>query len=225
MTIPLYGLIGAGGSGRDVMPLARAQLQEQLDAGTVDLAFVVEDEAPTARVNGVRVLTMAQFREHPGERHFNIAIADWSVRRRIAEDCVAAGMRPFSIRAANALVLDQCEIGEGAILCPFVTVTSNVRIGQFFHANMYSHVAHDCVVGNYVTLAPKAAVNGRVVLEDHCYVGTGALIRNGTSQAPVTIGRGAVVGMGAVVTRSVAAGTTVVGNPARPLGSSVRGRG
>ncbi|OLP42433.1 sugar O-acetyltransferase [Rhizobium oryziradicis] len=44
------------------------------------------------------------------------------------------------------------------------------------------------------------------------WIGGGAIILGG-----VTIGDGAIVGAGAVVTRSVAAGTTVVGNPARPL--------
>ena len=34
---------------------------------------------------------------------------------------------------------------------------------------------------------------------------------------PLVIGRGATVGMGAVVTKDVAAGSTVVGNPARPM--------
>jgi acetyltransferase-like isoleucine patch superfamily enzyme len=55
---------------------------------------------------------------------------------------------------------------------------------------------------------------GRVAIEDYAYIGAGACIRQGTDQRPMVIGRGAVVGMGAVVTRSVAPDTTVVGNPA-----------
>ncbi len=46
--------------------------------------------------------------------------------------------------------------------------------------------------------------------------GEGA-IQQGAPGRPIVIGKGAVVGMGAVVTKSVAPGTTVVGNPARPL--------
>jgi acetyltransferase-like isoleucine patch superfamily enzyme len=128
-----------------------------------------------------------------------------------------AGAIPFEVRASNAVELDANTIGEGAILCPFVTITSNARIGRFFHANIYSYVAHDCVVGDFVTFAPRVHCNGSVVIEDYAYIGTGAVLRQGTPDRPLVIGRGAVVGMGAVVTKSVAPGTTVVGNPAAPL--------
>jgi acetyltransferase-like isoleucine patch superfamily enzyme len=43
------------------------------------------------------------------------------------------------------------------------------------------------------------------------------VIKQGLPGKPLVIGRGAVVGMGAVVTQSVPAQVTVVGNPARPL--------
>ena len=59
--------------------------------------------------------------------------------------------------------------------------------------------------------------NGSVVIEDHAYIGTGAMIRQGTPERPIVIGEGAVVGMGAVVTKSVAPYTTVFGNPAKLL--------
>ena len=43
-------------------------------------------------------------------------------------------------------------------------------------------------------------------------IGAGAVLLPG-----ITIGEGAMVGAGAVVTKDVAPGTTVIGNPARPL--------
>jgi acetyltransferase-like isoleucine patch superfamily enzyme len=54
-------------------------------------------------------------------------------------------------------------------------------------------------------------------VEDHAYIGTGAILRQGQPGAPLVVGRGAVVGMGAVVTKNVAPGKTVVGNPARVM--------
>ena len=114
-------------------------------------------------------------------------------------------------------MMDNIEIGEGRLLCPFVSITSNIKIGKFFHANIYSYVAHDCVIGDYVTFAPGVKCNGNIHIEDHAYIGTGAVIKQGTPDKPLVIGKGAVVGMGAVVTKSVPAGVTVVGNPARIL--------
>ena len=68
-----------------------------------------------------------------------------------------------------------------------------------------------------MTFAPAVRCNGNIVIEDHAYIGTGAVIKQGRPDRPLVIGRGAVVGMGAVVTRDVPPGVTVVGNPARPL--------
>ena len=75
-------------------------------------------------------------------------------------------------------------------------------------------------MGDFVTFAPGVHCNGNVVVEDHAYIGTGAILKQGQPGQPLVIGKGAVVGMGAVVTKSVAPGATVVGNPARPLQKS-----
>ena len=56
-----------------------------------------------------------------------------------------------------------------------------------------------------------------IVIEDHAYIGAGAIIKQGEPGKPTVIGQGAVVGMGAVVTKSISPGTTVVGNPAQQL--------
>lgn len=78
-------------------------------------------------------------------------------------------------------------------------------------------MAHDCVVGDFVTFTPRVCCNGYVHIEDHAYIGTGAVLKQGRPGQPLVIGRGAVVGMGAVVTKSVPPGATVVGNPARVM--------
>jgi len=115
--------------------------------------------------------------------------------------------------------MDAVQRGAGALLSPFVTLTSNIRIGVHFHANLYSYVEHDCVIGDYVTFAPGVRCNGNVVVEDFAYVGSGAMLRQGRPGKPLVIGRGAVVGMGAVVLDDVPAGITVAGNPARRISS------
>lgn len=199
------------------MPLARQALQDALWSGKAELVFVVEDSDDRTPVNGQRVISLEEFLEGPQGKRFNIAIGDSAARERIAKLCLASAAAPFSITAPNAVVLDANGIGPGAILSPFVTITSNASIGAFFHANIYSYVAHDCVIGDFVTFAPAVKCNGRVRIDDHAYIGTGAVIKPGSPGRPRLIGKGAVVGMGAVVTRDVPDHTTVIGNPARPL--------
>jgi len=212
-----YAILGASGFGRVVMPLARQQLQRILSAGAADLVFI-DDHPPAAECNGHRVLTYAEWLDQPASsRHMCIAIANSVVRQKLAERCMADGVQFFEVRAANVVQLDDVRLGEGAILCPFVTLTSNIRIGKHFHANLYSYVEHDCVIGDYVTFAPGVKCNGNVLVEDHAYIGTGAIIKQGQPGQPLVIGRGAVVGMGAVVTKSVPPGATVVGNPAKVM--------
>ena len=111
--------------------------------------------------------------------------------------------------------MDDVTIGDGALLSPFVTITSNNQIGQYFHGNLYSYVEHDCKIGDFVTFAPGVKCNGNVVVEDHAYIGAGALLRQGKPGAPLRVGRGAVVGMGAVVLDDVPEYAMVVGNPAK----------
>lgn len=218
MTDAIFGVYGASGYGREVMPLARAQLV--LKGIAPSQLFFIDDAPQTDIVNGQRVVSYADFLgTRQGERQVVLAIANSAVREKLAMRLDADGVGRWTVAAANAISLDDVTLGEGAVLSPFVTLTSNIRIGRHFHANIYSYVAHDCIVGDFVTFAPGVKCNGNVRIEDHAYIGTGAVIKQGSPGRPLTIGKGAIVGMGAVVTRDVPAGMTVVGNPAKPFTS------
>lgn len=211
-----FAIFGASGFGREVLPVLRQQLQQK-ESQPWELVFV-DDNPPAPLLNGHRVQTYDQWLAEPAaSRYISLAIANSTVREKLVARCVADGVAFFEVKATTVVVMDEVQMGPGAILCPFVILTSNIRIGQQFHANIYSYVAHDCVIGDFVTFAPSVHCNGNVVVEDHAYIGTGAILRQGKPCEPLVIGHGAVIGMGAVVTKNVAPGTTVVGNPARVM--------
>lgn len=212
----IYGVVGAGGFGREVIPVVKKMI---MNSGVDSEVVFIDDNDELKNVNGYRVMSLAEFLSSDfEEKLFNVAIGNSQIREKIANRMISGGAKPFSIIHDNTVTFDGLNIDASAILCPFVTVTSNAKIGKFFHANIYSYVAHDCIIGDYVTFAPSVKCNGSVIIEDHVYIGTGAIIKQGTPKRPVVIGKGAVIGMGAVVTKSVPSGITVFGNPAKPLG-------
>jgi len=87
-------------------------------------------------------------------------------------------------------------------------------------------IGADCLVGartiildsDFHDLAPdrrlEVGISKPVVMEDNVWIGTGVMILKG-----ITIGRDAVVGAGAVVTKDVPPGAIAAGNPARIIGS------
>ncbi len=212
----IYAVYGASGCGRSLMPVAREHLAR---LGIQSTIYFIDDSLREAtKINGYPAVDYQTFKAlQSAEKFVLIAIANSQIREKIAHRLENDGMQLWSVQANNTVMMDQVEIAAGAALSPFVTITSNIKIGKCFHANLYSYVEHDCVIGDYVTFAPGVKCNGNIHIEDHAYIGTGAVIKQGTPNQPLVIGKGAVIGMGAVVTKSVPPGVTVVGNPARIL--------
>ncbi|MBD8009243.1 acetyltransferase [Acinetobacter pecorum] len=212
----LYAIYGASGFGRGVMPLAREQLIAE-NIQNYELVFIDDAECQSI-VNGHKVYSFEAFLElGAADKYIAIAIANHHIREKLVQKVELYNLKHWSVIAPTVISMDEVQIGEGAILCNYVHFTSNIKVGKFFHANYFSYVAHDCIIGDYVTFAPGVKCNGNIHIEDHAYIGTGVVIKQGTPDQPLVIGKGAVVGMGAVVTKSVPPGVTVIGNPARIL--------
>ena len=207
------GIYGSGGFGRGLLPTVRAQY------GSFGNNFVFVDDDAKMDINGISTVSFEAFSAiQDTEKRVTLAVADASVRRKLAERCSSAGIEFLHVQASNVIIGDDVQIGEGAVLCPYSHITSNIEIGIHFQLNIYSYVEHDCKIGDYVTFAPGVKCNGNIHIGSGAYIGSGAVIRQGRSGQPLRIGENAVVGMGAVVTKDVAPNTTVIGNPARPMG-------
>ena len=118
---------------------------------------------------------------------------------------------PIMPRIAHrcAMALAQISIGDGVIIEPGVYLIH----GQVVIDGLVT-IGSGATIAPWVTIGLRAGNIEGATLERGVHVGTGAKLIG-----PVRVGAGARIGANAVVTSDVAAGTTVVGAPARPIGS------
>lgn len=139
------------------------------------------------------------------------------------------------------------NIGSGTKIWQFCVALAEAQIGEDCNICSHVYIENSVSIGNRVTIKNHAVLFDGVSLEDNVFVGpnvtftndktphslrganreftptptvvrTGAAIGAGAVILPgLEIGADALIGAGAVVTKNVAAGTTVIGNPARPL--------
>ena len=212
----IYAVYGAGGFGQQVLTFLKTQFVDE-DINNIKF-YYIDDNSQYKSINGDMVLAYTDFLNLKADKKFvNITIANSIVREKIAQTLIKSKIKIFSIISPQSLLLSQLNGNDALILSPFSVISCNVRIGKFCHIGFHSSISHDCILGDYVTIATGVRCNGNVHIEDHAYIGSGAVIKQGTLDQPLVIGKGAVIGMGAVVTKSVPAGVTVVGNPARIL--------
>lgn len=108
------------------------------------------------------------------------------------------------------------EIGDGTVIREYVTIHRSgfengvTKVGKNCLLMAYSHVGHDCKIGNEVVVVNSTALSGHVIVEDKAFIS--GLV--GVHQF-VRIGRNAMVGGMARVNQDILPFSTVEGNPAR----------
>ena len=112
----------------------------------------------------------------------------------------------------SARISPLARIGHNVMIMAGVVVTSNAVIGSHVCLLPNTVVHHDVTIGDFTLIGSNVTLAGSAQIEENCYIGSGSSIMNG-----LRVGAGALIGIGSNVIRDVAAGTRVVGNPARPL--------
>ncbi len=126
------------------------------------------------------------------------------------------------------VVLVGAEIGTECNICAHVLIESDVRVGDRVTIKSGVQLWDGLRIGNDVFIGPNATFANDIfprskrypekylqtVIEDGASIGAGAVILPG-----LTIGAGSLVAAGAVVTKDVAPGSLVCGNPARHVRS------
>ena len=116
------------------------------------------------------------------------------------------------------------EIGNNNNIREYVTIHRSSKedkstiIGNENFLMAYSHIAHDCNVGNRNTIVNYAGISGHVEIEDDVFLSGGALVHQF-----VKIGSMAMVGGASKITQDVLPFSLVDGNPCKVYGLNVVG--
>jgi sugar O-acyltransferase (sialic acid O-acetyltransferase NeuD family) len=208
-------IYGAGGFAREV-----AWLIESCSSPLTpySIACFIDDNSQYhgTVLNDIPVMGLEEASQKFPRAYFTVAIGSPKARQIVVQKALAQGFVPHTFIHPRAEYSRWITVGQGNIICAGNILTTNITLGHYVHINLDCTLGHDVIFGDYTTLAPGVHVSGWVHMGKRVYVGTGAVIINGTSDAPIIIEDDAVIGAGACVTKSVAQGQTVVGVPARP---------
>lgn len=204
-------IVGAGGFGRTVAQIVREINQDREEFNIC--GFV--DDNPSEKNN-----SLAQALDIPiigstdtlAEKHgyFVIASGNGATRKTLAAKIKPFGVSPATLVHPTAQVGSTASIGPGSILSLGAIVTTEVSTGAFCLHNIYSLVSHDCVLGDFVTLSPFAAMLGGSTCGDGAWLST-----RSTLSVNTRLGTNSVLGAHALALKDVPDDQIAKGTPAR----------
>jgi sugar O-acyltransferase (sialic acid O-acetyltransferase NeuD family) len=203
-------IIGAGGHGRVVLDILRAQGQYR------PIGFLDADPSLTGQIiSGLEVLGPVNLLHKLKSQKVKgaiVGIGDNNARLRYAKLVMEQGLELINAIHPSAVVSQTAILGRNIVIAPGAVVGTDARIADSVIVNTSAVIDHECEICQGTHICPAAALAGRVRIGVATFVGLGSRIIQ-----CLKIGDGCVIGAGAVVIRDVEDGATVVGVPARVL--------
>ncbi|KAE8544167.1 acetyltransferase [Marinobacter nauticus] len=202
-------ILGASGHGKVVADTAGL-------AGWDEVVFF-DDAWPKLAQNGPWVVagdTATLLKDLKSFDGIVVAVGNNQIRRNKQRGLAVSGGRIVSVVHPSASVSQYSAIGAGSVIFANAVVNADAEVGEGCIVNTGAVVEHDCFLGDFSHVSPNAVLAGGVKVGLLAWVGGCSSVRQ-----LIEVGEGAVVGMGAVVTKNVPPGVTVVGNPARVIES------
>ncbi len=196
-------LIGGGGHCKVVIDAIN--LTGEFDIyGIVDPALKKTDKVSGVAVLGKDDMLSDIFKEGIKCAFITVgSVGNCEIRKKIYKNLKDIGFNlpviahPKSVIASDVI----SSIGEGTFIAAGAVINPGTKIGKNAIINTRASVDHDCIIGDFVHVAPGATLSGAVKVGDETHIGTGANIIQ-----CITIGKNCVIGAGTTVRKDIGNG-------------------
>lgn len=143
---------------------------------------------------------------------FFVAIGDNNTRRKVTQQLLHKQAAIATLIHPSAQVSRYSTIGEGSLICANAVVNIETRVGLASIINTAATVDHDCVLENFVHVAPGARLAGGVSVGECSFIGIGSVIIQGK-----IVGKSCILGAGSTLLVDLADCSVAVGSPAKVI--------
>lgn len=204
-------IFGAGGHAKVVADVMRRLGQWHVEGFIDDVQPRRTGELYCdSRVLGGRAV-LPPLRER-GVASIVLAFGHNAARLALADELAAQGWTFPAIVDPRAAVAADVLVGPGCYVAAGVIIEPGVRLGAQTIVNTGAIVCHDVEIDAGVHVCPRVCIGGHAAIGRGAWVGIGAVVRD-----RARIGEGALVGAGALVLEEVPDGVVAYGHPARPM--------
>lgn len=148
----------------------------------------------------------------PQENDVFVSSIGGASRRLCMEEIIRRGGEFMELIHQTARIYTNAKLGKGNFVGAYSVIGNDAEIGDYNMIQSYTVIGHDAKIGSWNRIDTHVTCVGGIVIEDEVNIHTSAVISHN-----VRVETGAHVGALSFVIRTVNAGTTVVGIPAKKL--------
>ena len=199
-------IIGAGTYGQ----VYAEYLQEDYNI----LGFIDDDEKlSNTEINGIQVLGNLNFLLNSIDISVNvfIPIGNNKTRVELFKKVMDKGFKTPNFIHKNTLIHNSVKTGKCVYILPGTQILPLTEINDFVLISMGVNIAHHTVIEQGCFFSQGSNIGASIKFKENVFCGIGATVMTGVN----TVGKGSLIGAGAVIIKDVPDGATVVGNPGR----------
>lgn len=204
-------IIGARGFGREVYDLFKecSYLHSEIEC----VGFLDDNrDALKGYDNYPPIISSVEDYNITDNDVFICALGDPKWKKHYSNIILEKGGQFISLIHPTAFIGQNSSLGDGCIVCAYVRISCDIKIGNFNTFQPFVTAGHDVTIGDFNHFNTYSFMGGFVEINNGVTLHTGAIIHPHKK-----VMDGSIVGAGAVVLRNVKPNITVYGNPAKTL--------